>query len=156
MALKNNNGSSRITRLQEKISFAENLLKATDAENLIENYRQNNSELLKTATGKTTEEARFFVWEIDVLIDFLTALKLGMEANGIKEKGVQFALGQYPATDSTGKIKAENLNQQTLVIRPIDLLAYCSGNAENPQGNQPLNRLAPLGALNYGHIRPPY
>ena len=156
MAVKNNNGNSRIVRLQEKISFAENLLKATDAENLIENYRQNNSALLKTATGKDNEEARFFVWEIDVLLDFLSSLKLGMEANGIKEKGVQFALGQYPATDSTGKIKAENLNQQTLVIRPIDLLAYCSANAENPQGNQPLNRLAPLGALNYGHIRPPY
>ena len=114
MALKKNNGSSRITRLQEKISFAEHLLKATDAENLIENYRQNNSELLKTATGKTTEEARFFVWEIDVLLDFLTALKRGMEANGIKEKGVQFALGQYPGSDSTGKIKAENLNEQTI------------------------------------------
>ena len=76
MALKNNNGSSRITHLQEKISFAAHLLKATDAENLIENYRQNNSELLKTATGKDNEEARFFVWEINMLIDFLTTLRL--------------------------------------------------------------------------------
>ena len=115
-------------------------------------YEKSNYQTINQKRPADKPDSKFYVYELEVLQEYINLIRDGMEKKGIKNKGIKITLGQYPEHDSDSRLNPIYKGFQTIFFSEENLDSSVNGDQALKKGEEGEE----FPDLNYGQICPPY
>ena len=133
-------------------NLEKHLISKKESKLLAVEYEKSNYEAINQKRPADKPDSKVYIYELEVLQDYINLIRDGMEKKGIKNKGIKITLGKYPEHDSDRRLNPIYKGYQTIFFSEENL-GFSMGNDQASRRGQEGEELPDL---NYGQICPPY
>lgn len=114
-------------------------------------YEKSNYESINQKRPINKPDSKYYIYDLDVLQEYITLIRDGMEKKGIKNKGIRITLGKYPEKNFDERLNPLYKGYQTIFFSPENL----DFSTESKDVLNKTKGINELPNLNFGQICPP-
>ncbi len=133
-------------------NLEKHLITREESKLLATEYEKSNYTAINEKRPAKKPDSKSYIYDLDVLQDYINLIREGMEKMGIKNKGIRISLGKYPDNVFDPRLDPLYNGYQTIFFSPE--------NMDSSQEKESLRRgdddTEELPNLNYGQLCPPY
>lgn len=98
-------------------NLEKHLISKKESKLLALEYEKSNYEAINQKRPADKPDSKVYIYELEVLQDYINLIRDGMEKKGIKSKGIKITLGKYPEHDSDMRLNPLYKGYQTIFFR---------------------------------------
>lgn len=134
-------------------NLKDHLIDAKQAEILSKEYEASNYAAINRSRTPSNPDSRFYIYDLEVLQDYINLIRTEMEKIGIRKKGIRISLGKYPEKKFDSRLNPDYLGYQTIFFSAENMDVPDSKKAVATMVDS--ESIAGLPNLDFGGICPP-
>lgn len=131
-------------------NLKKHLINSRESQQLSHEYESSNYAAINEGRPSAKPDAKTFIYDLEVLQEYINLIREGLEKNGVKNKGVKVSLGKYPEAGFTDRLDPKFKGYQTIFFSAVNL-----DDAENSNDSDKENGGEDLPHLDFGQLCPP-
>lgn len=132
-------------------NLEKHLITGRKADELAKAYEKSNYIAINDKRPGQKPDSKYYIYDLEVLQDYLNLIREGMEKRGIKNKGVRISLGKYPDNGFDPRLNPLYNGYQTIFFSAENLDSVSE--KEHAKGTESQEELP---NLDFGQLCPPY
>lgn len=132
-------------------NLKKHLITKREGKSLADEYERINYDAINARRPSSKPDSKFYIYDLEVLQEYINLIRDGMEKIGIKNKGIKVTLGKYPESGFDPRLDPLFNGYQTIFFSAHDL----DSSRQNKSADSDESR-EELPLMNFGQLCPPY